>query len=41
MYVIGEQFTAEFEAINPFKKVPVIIDKEFVLIERYLVNLVF
>jgi len=34
MYLVGEQFTAEFEAINPFKKVPVINDNGFVLIER-------
>ncbi|NP_001156289.1 glutathione S-transferase, theta class-like [Acyrthosiphon pisum] len=29
----GEQFTAEFEAINPFKKVPVVNANGFVLIE--------
>lgn len=35
-FVTGEQFSAEFEAINPFKKVPVIDDKGFILTERYV-----
>lgn len=37
-FISGEHYTQEFEKISPFRKVPVIVDGDFPLIERYVLD---